>query len=348
MTPSSSGPDPDVAPVPRAEGWWDRRLAFPAIRRYLDTFSVPGHGSWAHALGGALVTLLAFEAVTGLLLLVYFEPDAAGAHRSVTAIAETVRFGWLVRSLHHWGAHAAVVVMLLHGASTFLRRAFRAPREVTWWIGLSLGLAVMGLAFSGTVLPWDGPALYAAQVGGAVLQSVPWVGLALADVARGGPAVGPATLHRAYVTHAFVLPAFLLLASAAHIFLVHAHGLAPTLATTGRTSWRSFLPRAALGWLLLINVIVVIAALRPPLVQPAVDVMASDSLSRPPWFLMAVFQLARRAPAWACVATLAAAVSTLVAAPAWGRLRYGKRVTFAVGFTFALGLLALTALGYRG
>jgi len=348
MTPSSSGPDPDLAPVPRGEGWWDRRLGFPAIRAYLDRFSVPGDGSWAHALGGGLVTLLAFEAVTGLLLLFYYEPDPAGAHRSVTAIAETVRFGWLVRSLHHWGAHAAVAVALLHVAVTFLRRAFCAPREVTWWLGLSLGLGVMGLAFSGTVLPWDGHALYAAQVGGAILQSVPWLGPGLADIARGGPAIGPATLHRAYVTHAFVLPAFLLLASAAHLFLVHTHGLAPDPATARRTSWRSFLPRAVLGWLLLVNVIVVLAALRPPLVQPAVDLVASDSPPRPPWFLVAVFQLARRAPAWACVATVAAAVSVLVAAPAWGKLRHGKRVTFAVGLTLALGLLVLTGLGYGG
>jgi hypothetical protein len=63
---------------------------------------------------------------------------------------------------------------------------------------------------------------------------------------------------------------------------------------------------------------------------------------------MAVFQLARRAPAWACVATLAAAVSVLVAAPAWGKLRHGKRATFAVGLTLALGLLVLTVLGYGG
>jgi ubiquinol-cytochrome c reductase cytochrome b subunit len=340
MTPSSLGPDP------REEGWWGRRLGFPAIRSYLDTFSVPGDGSWAHALGGALVTLLVFEAVTGLLLLFYFQPDPAGAHRSVTAIAETVRFGWLVRSLHHWGAHGTVAVMLLHVAATFLRRAFCAPREVIWWTGLSLGLAIMGLAFSGTVLPWDGPAWNAAQVGGAVLQSAPWVGPGLADIARGGPAIGPATLHRAYVTHAFVLPAFLLLASGAHIFLVHAHGLVPGPATARRTSWRAFLPRAVLGWLLMINVIVVLAALRPPLVQPAVDLVASEA--RPPWFLVAVFQLARRFPAWASAATIAVAVSVLAAAPACGKLRHGKRATFAVGLTLALGLLVLTVLGYGG
>lgn len=347
MAPSSSGLDPDLAPA-RAQGWWDRRLGFRAIRGYLDTFSVPGDGSWAHALGGALVTLLVFEAVTGLLLLFYYEPAAAGAHRSVTAIAQTVRFGWLVRSLHHWGAHATVVVLLLHVATTLLRRAFCAPREVTWWLGLALGLMTMGLAFSGTVLPWDGPAAYAAQVGAAVLQSVPWFGPWLADVARGGPAIGPATLHRAYVIHAFVFPALVLMGSAAHIFLVHAHGLSSPPGSGRTTSWGAFLPRAVLGWLLIINLIVVLAALLPPPVNPADVLVVSDSPSRPPWFLVAAFQLARLVPAWVCVAMLAAVCVVLAAAPAWGRLRHGKWFTLVVTVALSLGLLTLTVLGYGG
>lgn len=306
------------------------------------------------ALGGALVVTLLFEACTGLLLFFYYRQELP--HASVSHIVEEVRYGWLIRSLHRTGAHATVALALAHAATTFLRQGFRAPREVTWWTGCLLGLAIGAFAYTGTLLPWDQTSLYAAQVGTTLTESIPVLGSVLASILRGGATIGQPTVQRAFALHVTVMPSFVLLIAALHVYLVHAHGLEGARQNPTSQTLRSFLPRAALGWLVLLNVVVVAAALAPPALEPAADLLApSSGAARPAWYFMAIFQLARTSAlggsGTTAVLFLVAASVVLTTAPWWARASQGWRGpkgVIAVGLALVLGLLALTFAGYRG
>jgi quinol-cytochrome oxidoreductase complex cytochrome b subunit len=352
MTESSS--EPERVERRSSPGWWSSRLGLPGIRAYLDRFPVPaGKGAWVQALGGALLVMLLFEACTGLLLFVYYRQELP--HASVTNIVEEVRYGWLIRSLHRTGAHATVALALAHAATTFIRQRFRTPRELTWWTGGLLGLAIGAFAFTGTLLPWNQTSLYAAQVGGTLTESIPVLGGVLASILIGGETLGP-LIQRAFALHVAVIPSFFLLIAALHVYLVHTHGLQGAYANPTSQPLRSFLPRAALGWLVLLNVVVVAAALAPPALEPAADLLApSSGAARPAWYFMAVFQLARTPALGGSGATamlaLVTAGAVLAAAPWWASAAHGWRgpkSVLAVGLALALGLLALTFAGYGG
>jgi len=337
-------------------GFWSSRLGLPALLAYLARFPLPARGpSWTQTLGGALVVILSFEALTGLLLFLYYQPDGAQAHASVSHIIHDVHLGWLVRSIHHAGAHAAVLVALLHGLTTFVSQSFRAPREPTWWTGLMLAGAIGAFAYSGAILRWDQASLYAAQVGSSLAESLPGAGPTLARVVRGDSTVGPATLHRAFAIHVGILPAFAILVGSAHVYLVHIHGLSGTERgqQTNRTV-RDLLPRALLAWLVLVLVVLVIAALRPPALGPEASIGTLAGVAEhPPWYFLAFFHLARSAggDGLAAILALLAVAISCAAAPVWGGARRGirgPRTVWIVVGAMTMIFVALTIFGRGG
>ena len=86
--------------------------------------------------------------ITGLLLLLYYNPTIDGAHESVQFIMARVAFGWLIRGIHHWGATLMVITVFLHMLRVFYHRAYRPPRQFNWVIGVVLLLLTLGLEFS--------------------------------------------------------------------------------------------------------------------------------------------------------------------------------------------------------
>ena len=93
----------------RVASWFRTRLDLePAIALFRRQ-PVPIHRhSWIYMLGDALVFLFGLQAATGFLLLLYYQPTEASAHESVRQIMGEVPFGWLVRSMHVWGASLLV------------------------------------------------------------------------------------------------------------------------------------------------------------------------------------------------------------------------------------------------
>ena len=54
-----------------------------------------------------------------------------------------VPYGWLIRSMHVWGASLFILVVALHLMSEFWTRAYRVPRELTWISGVVMLFVVM-------------------------------------------------------------------------------------------------------------------------------------------------------------------------------------------------------------
>ncbi len=116
--------------------------------------SVPKHGSsiWYY-MGGLTMFFIVIQVVSGLMLLVYFEPTTQLALKSTAMLENQVPYGWLVRSLHSWTAHAVLLMTLLHMFSAYFMKAYRPPREILWVSGVALFAIVMGMGYTGYLLP---------------------------------------------------------------------------------------------------------------------------------------------------------------------------------------------------
>jgi quinol-cytochrome oxidoreductase complex cytochrome b subunit len=217
------------------EQWIDDRLH---IMPVLDNFirhPVPKPVHPLDYLGEC--TLFAFinQAVTGILLAMFYHPVAQGnalnpsaasdAYLSIQNIMHSVPAGSFIRSLHFWGNYFMVVLVIMHALRGFFVGAYKYPRELTWLTGVGLLGLVLGFAFTGYLLPWDQKAFWATAVGINIAETIPLIGNALALLARGGPLLTGVTLGRFYAIHMLVLPALLGLLVGVHILLVTIQGI---------------------------------------------------------------------------------------------------------------------------
>lgn len=203
----------------RASGlveWLDQRLRLLDAIQAIRDRRIPDYATAFHRyLGGLAVILLGIEALTGLLLTVYYVPDGAGdpapAFSSVSAIQNSVPLGWLVRGMHFWGAGALMVVVLLHLIAVLWTGGYRAPREVNWTVGVVLLVLIVLFALTGSLLPWNVNAYLArtTEIGIASGEGVfpTAVSSQIRFLLQSGPVIGPATLLRFYVAHVILLPA---------------------------------------------------------------------------------------------------------------------------------------------
>jgi quinol-cytochrome oxidoreductase complex cytochrome b subunit len=175
-------------------------------------------------LGGSSLVLITLLAVTGILLMLAYQPVPGAAHESVLTIENAVRFGPLVRGVHYWGANLLVVVLLLHAARVFLTGGYHGPRQFNWVVGVALLLIVLANAFTGYLLPWDQLSYWAITISTGMVGYVPWLGPTLQRVARGGADIGADTLVLFYTVHTSIVPALLVGLMAFHFWRVRKAG----------------------------------------------------------------------------------------------------------------------------
>ncbi len=199
--------------------WLDERVGWRQIWEVIFLRQIP-KVNWFYTLGSATLFLAVNQAVTGILLTIYYVPTPDHAYDSVQYITTQVAMGWLIRGLHHWGASAMVVVVVLHMLRVIFYGAYKYPREVTWMTGVVLLLVVVGFGFTGYLLPWDQKAFWATTVGTRIAGTPPLIGDYLLKIMRGGPDLSAVTLARFFGTHVWVLPATLALLVGAHLYLV--------------------------------------------------------------------------------------------------------------------------------
>src|SRR5512141_1166718 len=205
--------------------WIDERVAIRQIVAYSVHVSIP---RTAHTfyLGGITLFFFMVQATTGILLALYYHPTPEAAYDSILFIMNDVNFGWLIRSIHAWSANLMIVFCILHLLRVVVQGAYRAPREMTWLVGVGLLLLTLGFGFTGYLLPWDERAFWATTVGTQIAGAVPLIGGYIQDFLRGGPDLGALTLSRFFDVHVMILPVSILGALALHILFIHQQGLA--------------------------------------------------------------------------------------------------------------------------
>jgi menaquinol-cytochrome c reductase cytochrome b subunit len=207
--------------------WLEERSGLVGGIKYFLFRKVPSDISWYHTLGSATLTAFLVQAITGVILAMYYKPDPDSAYESIQRITNDLTLGWLVRGMHKWGASVFIILMFFHMARVFLFGAYRYPRELNWIIGVLILATGMFEGFTGYLLPWDQTAYWASVVGININGTGPFVGPFLTSFLRSGSEIGPDTLSRFYALHMLAIPGALFALIGLHLYLVIRLGVAP-------------------------------------------------------------------------------------------------------------------------
>ena len=103
-------------PHPKANlyGWFQDRLNIEALWRALFIRKIPFGVNLLYTLGFVSLALFLVQALTGTILALYYSASPDHAYDSVEYLMTEVPFGPVIRGIHHWGASAMVVVVVLH------------------------------------------------------------------------------------------------------------------------------------------------------------------------------------------------------------------------------------------
>ena len=209
--------------------WLDDRTGYRGILQHTLYEPIPGGARWRYVWGSTLVFTFMLQVITGLFLWTAYAPSGQTAWESVYFIQYKMQWGWIVRGMHHFAAQAMVVLMAFHFMQVILDGAYKAPREVNFWLGIVLMLIVLGLSLTGYLLPWDQKGYYATQVATKIMGITPVVGSDMQHVVQGGPEYGHHTLTRFFALHAGVLPALLVMVLALHVYVFRRHAITPAV-----------------------------------------------------------------------------------------------------------------------
>jgi menaquinol-cytochrome c reductase cytochrome b subunit len=200
--------------------WVEERSGLVGGVKYFLFRNVPSDTNWMQTLGAATLTAFIVQAVTGVILAMYYKPTPGDAYSSIRNITDEVTLGWLVRGMHRWGASVFIILMFLHMGRVFLFGAYKYPRELNWIVGVLLLVLGMLEGFTGYLLPWDQTAYWATVVGINLNGTAPFLGPWIAQFLRGGQEIGADTLTRFYSLHMLLVPGAIMGLIGLHLYLV--------------------------------------------------------------------------------------------------------------------------------
>jgi len=285
--------------------WFEERYGITGFKDFFAKKTVPVHRHFIwYYFGGITLFLLIVQVVTGILLLLYYKPTAAEAYESVRFITTKVQFGWLIRSIHSWSANLIVFSAFVHLFSAFFMKSYRPPREATWITGSFLFFIVMGLGFTGYLLPWNELSFFATKVGTQIAGSVPIIGSYLRTVLRGGQEVTDATITRFFAIHVMVLPIAVAAVLGLHLLMVQLQGMSDILSAADNPNKKTmkffpkFLLRDIISWLLICAGLLILSTVFPWELGKKADPFAATPLGiKPEWYFVWMFQTLKVIPA---------------------------------------------------
>lgn len=277
--------------------WFNERMGIRNIMRASLDEPIPGGARLAYIFGSGLLFIFISQVITGLCLALYYVPSVESAHTSVAYITKQVAAGQFLRSLHYYGSSAMIIVLLLHFLQTFIYGSFKGKRELLWIAGAFLSLLVLGMGFTGYLLPWDQSAYFATAVGTNIVGEVPFIGQWLTDMLRGGNTLGTLTISRFYFAHVFLIPGMIFLLIGAHIALFRKAGAAGPInedPVDPKLPPESFYPRQvimdmAFALLLMVG-LGILAYFRPIQLGPIANPGDTKFVPRPEWYYLPMFE----------------------------------------------------------
>lgn len=291
-------------------GWLDRRVGGAKFLRHALNHVFPDH--WSFMLGEIALYCFMILVFTGIFLMMFFHDSStkevyhgsyqaleglkmSDAYISVLHISFDVKAGLLIRQMHHWAALLFLGAILTHAIRIFFTAAYRRPREINWFIGLTLLLLALGNGFFGYSLPGDLLSGLGLRVGYSILLSLPVIGGWLAFLLFGSTVPSPATVPRFYSLHIFFIPALIAILLALHLAIIwrqlHTNYPGPRRTNATIVGSRLYPSYAAKSIGLFLIVFAVIAALGglvqidPVWAYGPYDPTAAIPMAQPDWYL---------------------------------------------------------------
>jgi ubiquinol-cytochrome c reductase cytochrome b subunit len=343
--------------------WLDQRTGIDSLLHEALDEPIPGGASWAYVFGSGLLFLFVSQIITGIFLALYYVPSADHAHTTVAYIVKVVSAGSFIRSIHAYGSSGIIILLLLHIGQTILYGSYKGRRELLWLSGCILLSLMLGMAFTGYLLPWDEKSYFASAVGTNLISEIPFIGPPLQKLVRGGSQMGTLTVSRFFVLHVFVLPALLIGFIATHVFFFRKAGAAgpvkedpvrPKLPTV------PFYPRQvaydAVFAIVLVGILATISIWIPMELGPTANPANTAFVPRPEWYYLPVFQwLKYFSGQWSliCGIILPALLAVIFAAVPFLDRRPERRpwrrpVSVGAFVLFLIAYVSLGAASYRG
>ncbi len=216
-------PHDHYEPKSAGEEWLHSRL--PIVGLIYDTIMIPTpkNLNWMWIWGIVLTFCLVLQIATGIVLAMHYTPHVDMAFASIEHIMRNVNGGHMIRYIHMNGASLFFFAVYLHIFRGLYYGSYKAPREVTWIIGMLIYLLMMGTAFMGYVLPWGQMSFHGTAVITGLFGAIPFVGEALQTWLLGAGAVGQPALNRFFSLH-YLLPFLILGLVIVHIWAFHTTG----------------------------------------------------------------------------------------------------------------------------
>jgi ubiquinol-cytochrome c reductase cytochrome b subunit len=224
--------------IRRTVKWLDQRSGTAPFVRKALRYVFPDH--WSFLLGEVALYSFIVLVGTGIYLTLFFEPSTAKviyhgdyvplrglevskAYASTVHLSLDVKAGLWMRQTHHWAADVFVAAIVLHMLRIFFTGAFRKPRDLTYYIGLSMLVLALLEGYLGYSMVDDLLSGMGLAIGYSVALSLPFIGAELAQLIWGGPFPGvPEFWSRMYIAHVFLIPLLLFALIGLHLFLVAA------------------------------------------------------------------------------------------------------------------------------
>jgi len=190
------------------EEWLDQRLAIKTLRRVLaEEYWIPKNINFLWAMGMVLAITFGILLVSGIFLLMYYQPNIETAFDSVNyTIMQEVEFGWLWRHMHAVAASVVFLIIYIHMFTGIYYSSYKKGRELIWISGMLLFVTFSAEAFSGYMLPWGQMSYWA----GMVITNLFSLGSlelnGLVEWIRGDYVPGQAFLTRFFMLHVLLLP----------------------------------------------------------------------------------------------------------------------------------------------
>ncbi len=193
---------------PFSHKWLNERLAVDTLKRVLSTeYWIPKNINFLWAMGMVLAATFGLLLISGIFLLMYYQPNTQLAFDSVNyTIMSEVGYGWLWRHIHGVGASVVFLIIYIHMFTGIYYGSYKRGRELIWLSGMLLFVLFSAEAFSGYMLPWGQMSYWAGMVitnlfsmGGLHLNGlVEWI--------RGDYVPGQAFLNRFFMLHVLLVP----------------------------------------------------------------------------------------------------------------------------------------------
>ncbi|MFL5331729.1 MAG: cytochrome bc complex cytochrome b subunit [Geminicoccaceae bacterium] len=220
----------------RIARWNEQRVGAARGIKLVLRYVFPDH--WSFLLGE--IALYAFIVLvgTGIFLALYYSPgdtqvvyhgpyallngeQMSEAYRSVLDLSFSVPAGLLFRQVHHWAADVFVAAIVLHLVRIFFTGAYRKPRDLNYYIGLTMLMLSILEGFAGYSLADDLLSGMGLAIAYSVAFAIPGIGAQLGYLVWGGPFPGSSSfLPRLEIVHVFLIPILLIALITVHLVMI--------------------------------------------------------------------------------------------------------------------------------